>query len=488
KYDGIVKLFSENEDNKKTDKGSRNMDKNTNEDNYQNIDKYFLVILNGYGIHKHHFKHLNKPTGKIQSFYYPKRIRKTLKYNEFSAKLNLKYILRCLNKHYFLVDTTNEGAQYMELYNLKTNQLVNTFKRRNLNSLKNDILDISDNFAISNNNKLLAYKSGKQVKLYLTECGLEIASINVETDKSFYDYFMHFFNNDERLLIYQSKNNGLFGIFSVQSKSQLNSKINLRLILKFQIIRIQNEKSDEQDLKTLSLEKNSADIDNNKFFIFNLDNQKLDLDRNYYIIEPWARRLEKEGPRYSVYLDNEKEVLLLIGSDTIQVWHDRAKDKNDQAKKRTLEFIKACRTLKFLNDNVDNYFSLSDENRYSKFQKIIKQTRNIIVRFIQLYPVTWRLLDIRYDLLSILNKAEEYQLIKYVLFEEKTDIVYSKKRILKTLDYLVSKLENIGKNEDSHDIKPDQDILLHEKSLRMPQKSSWEDKEKAKNSLNKALS
>ncbi|CAG8575652.1 20236_t:CDS:2 [Dentiscutata erythropus] len=588
KYGGIVKLFSKNEVDKKTDKDGQNTDKNTNEDNYQTINKYFLIILNVSGIYKHHLEHLNKPTCKIQSlkhyfeqlykhtnkfqsFYYPKRIDKAFEYNGFSAEFNMKYIIRCLTKHYFLVDTTNEGAQYMELYDLKTNQLVNTFKRRNLNSLKNYILDISDNFAISHNNKLLAYKSGNQVKLYLTECGLEIASINLEDGKSVYDYFMHFFNNDERLFIYQSKNKWtIWDIFgSVQKSIKLENQLDLDLkilgILNATNYRLErsdsiiivfknkeekefsedkqiyvyddlisdyaclNRKSDKHDLTTLPLDKSFTDTGNNKLFIFDLDNHKSELDGYYYIIEPWVHWLEKGAPRYSVYLDKEKEVLLLIGWDTIQVWYDRAKDKNDQAKKRTLEFIsvidndgvkkieysikkfkitkdsqlviemrddddlifaviEACHTLKFLKKQADevDYFSLSDEDRYSKFQMIIKQTRNIIVRFIQLYPTTWRLLDVRYDLLSILNEAEEYLLIKYVLFKEEKDIDSSKKCILKTLDYLVSKFEKNEKNEHSH-IKLDQDILLHEESLRMPQKSSWEDKGKAKNTINKAL-
>ncbi|CAG8851024.1 20989_t:CDS:1, partial [Racocetra persica] len=80
----------------------------------------------------------------------------------------------CLNKNYFLVDTTHDGARYIELYDLKTNHLVNTFQRQNLNQLT-FLVDITDSFAISNNDKLLAYKSKNQIKLYLIECGLELA-------------------------------------------------------------------------------------------------------------------------------------------------------------------------------------------------------------------------------------------------------------------------------------------------------------------------
>ncbi|CAG8645470.1 34425_t:CDS:2 [Gigaspora margarita] len=163
KCGGIVKLFSKCK---------------VKERAYKN--RFFLTILNGYGIHKYHFKYLHhKPARKIRSFKYPKRIYNALKKNKkFGPEFNQKYIEKCLNLYHFLVDTTDEGAQYMELYDLRTNQLINTFKRQNLNSL-NLIADIPDCVAISHNNKLLAYASGNCVKLYLIDCGLEIASIEI---------------------------------------------------------------------------------------------------------------------------------------------------------------------------------------------------------------------------------------------------------------------------------------------------------------------
>ncbi|RIB29250.1 hypothetical protein C2G38_2057108, partial [Gigaspora rosea] len=195
-YGGKVKLFSKYKDNI--------------ERTVQNLDRFFIVILNVSGIHKYYFKNLNKSIikqiqslnkPKIRSFKYPKRIYHALNKNKnFGPDFNLRYIQRCLNLHYFLVDTSDEGAQYMELYDLRTNQLVNTFKRQNLNSL-NLIADIPDNIAISNNNKLLAYSSGSKVKLYLIESSLEIASIKLNFGTFFDDdYFMHFFNDDENLL------------------------------------------------------------------------------------------------------------------------------------------------------------------------------------------------------------------------------------------------------------------------------------------------
>ncbi|CAG8840171.1 7227_t:CDS:1, partial [Cetraspora pellucida] len=117
------------------------------------------------------------------------------------------------------------------LYDLRTNQLVNTFQRQNLNNL-NLLADIPDSFTISKNIKLLAYKSGNQIKLYLIESSLELASIMLETGgTSFADYFMYFLDNDERLLIYQSESKwSIWNIFSsIQESIKLEGQFNLNL-------------------------------------------------------------------------------------------------------------------------------------------------------------------------------------------------------------------------------------------------------------------
>ncbi|KAF0561755.1 hypothetical protein F8M41_019376 [Gigaspora margarita] len=499
-YGGIVKLFSKNGDNKKMNKNNQYIDnkeidfKETKE-NKQNLDKFFLVILNVSGIHKYQFGQLNnKHAGNIQNLKYPKRIYNAIKFNsKLSARVNMKYILKCLNKHYFLVDAKTEGVQYMELYDLKTDQLGNTFKRQNLNSL-NFIVDIPANFTISNNNKLLAYNSENQVKLYLIECGLEIASIEIKTDEMFFDgYFVHFFNDDERLLIYRSKNKWtIWDIFgSIQESIKLENQLELDLKINEEEKekdfsddkRIYDDltsdylksKGDKKDFQTLSLEENFEDItDKKKWVIFDLDHKKNELDEYYYIFEPCY---------------------------TIQVWYDRV--IYDQSKKRTLQFIsvidknesksevkkieyairrfklsfqskdsqsvigigsnddiiyaakEACYTLKYLNQIYHSEYSLSltVENCQIKFQEIVKQTRNIILRFIMLYPTAWRLLDFRFDLLSILIEAREYTIIKYILFNE-TDIYnyYG-------LDLSRSELVNLQ--------------FLHKPSLHMPQYFSW---------------
>ncbi|KAF0515753.1 transient receptor potential channel pyrexia-like [Gigaspora margarita] len=648
-YGGKVKLFSKYKDNKgkpdekNTDKSNQNNNNGKTNEDYQTLDRFFLVILNVTGIHKYYFKNLNKCIKffkilnkciklfensnkctkhfrkiqrliiekKIRSFKYPKRIYNGLNKNKkFGPEFNQKYIQKCLNLHYFLVDTSDEGAQYIELYDLRTNQLVNTFKRQNLNSL-NLIADIPDNIAISNNNKLLAYSSGNKVNLYLIESGLEIASIELKLEKVLddddFDYFMHFFNEDERLLIYRSKNQwAIWDIFGLEQKSIMlkNYLSDYKLEFDLKTVNIlsdhnyqlersnsfviivknkeENEetkfsedrqiyddlisyylkrKSDQQNFNTLNLEAifKEATNEKQKSIIFGLDDEKSELDKYYHTFEPWLYLSEvKEAPQYSVYLDEKKEILLLIGNHTIQVWHDRAKkdqakqdqDKQDQTKQeqakqeqaqqdqdnkiRTLEFIsviaknenksdknkeiecavrnideikyanrkfkisfkdsksveigcdndvintvrEACHALKFLNSiyhtSIKYSRSLIYGDRHSKFKEIVKQTRNIVVRFIQLHPITWRLLGVRFDLLSILIEAEEDLLIKHILFNEKKDIDGHEKRMLR-IDHILTN-SKINKHQLPHDIKPD-DSLLHEKSLHMPQYFSWEGKE-----------
>ncbi|CAG8485346.1 27612_t:CDS:2 [Dentiscutata erythropus] len=429
-HGGVVKLFSKNEDNEKTDMNDRNMDiKKTDEDqntdikkndddnlnmdiketDNQNMDKYFLIILNVSGIYKYHFVHLKRRSiGEIQKLKYPKRIYSAMINNSkldnpmsrdgklVLANLNLKYILRCLDKHYFFVDT-----------------------------IRGDFMaDVPDNFAISNNSKLLAYRSGSRVKLFLIECGFEIASIGLETGDSSIESFMHFFSEIELVVNNKEEKQGSLSEYK---------RIYDNLILEHL-----KRNDDEQDLKVLS---QKGDYRQTSEF--------------YKIFEPW---LSHGGPQHSVFLDKKKEILLLIGRQTIQIWHDRDE-------KKTLEFISVIDSIENSNErdnNVKRFEILVNENLL-KFKEIVKQTRNIIHS----------------------HRSEGYSLIKYILFNEKkaaNDVDDPENYILKTLNSIASKFEIY--KQLSQDIKPEQNRSLHEKSLHMPQYYSWEG---GNNTIRKAL-
>ncbi|CAG8826190.1 44527_t:CDS:2, partial [Gigaspora margarita] len=258
------------------------------------------------------------------------------------------------------------------------------------------------------------------------------------------------------------------------------------------------------------------------------------LDENYHICDPWVQPNDgcpqpndgsphpNDGgsPQYFVYLDKEKKIILLIGNYTVQVWYER------ENKKRSLEFIsvinrddhercinriykkfkflphfkdsqsieiegdnyvidavnEACNMLKYLYQMREEYDKhdvlITYEIRYLKYKEITKQTRTIIVRFIQLYPIVWQLLDIRFDLLSIPIDAKE-SINNVDDVDDINDFNDSEKnRIFKTLDDIVSKLDQLSR------IKPVQNSLLHKRSLHMPQYNSWEG---GKNVIHKVL-
>ncbi|CAG8778433.1 14969_t:CDS:2 [Gigaspora margarita] len=442
KYGGIVKLFSEN-------------DYTNNQKVEENADGYILILLTLSGIYKCLIK--NKSIKNIQKFKYPRRI-----YNVFINYLNLffddtleeaynnicNYIILSLNKQYFLVDTIMEGIEYMELYDLKTNQLINTFQRQI--SRKSIMFDIWPNFAISDNEKLLVYLSIKKIKIYSIECGLEIMEIEIENivyNGSFSEFIIFgFFHNDEILLMYYKDEWSICNIFG-----SLRDSVKLE---KPEFI---------GKLKMIEPSKSFMVVDNG--------------DK---MLEPWhcSNVVDLYVPQYCFYLDEKKEKILLIGNHSIQVWYDRGPKKGP--KKRSLEFIYVPlsqlpfpqesilgiwenKTMKVMDikycigkfklniriedikgsfqikqikmedeDDIINvvkyacyalkYFSaykiieqvLGEEFKL-KFYDTVEETRRIILRFIRLYPITWRLLDFRFDLMSVIIEAGDHELVNDIL-------------------------------------------------------------------------
>ncbi|CAG8785370.1 38480_t:CDS:2, partial [Gigaspora margarita] len=511
KYGGIVKLFSKKDyiNGQKTEKDNQSTDKSS-----QNTDGHFLILLTVSGIHKYHMK--NKSINNIQKLKYPKRTYDVIIYNfnpffdlfdYISNKKDLctkAYNNMCLNKHYFLVDTTREDFKYIELYDLMTNQLVNTFQRQMVYRSIVDFPACYACYAISNNSKLLAYESIQAIKIYSTECSLEIAELAIANLVSV--IFMDFFHNDEMLLIYSSKNEWtIWNIFgSLQNSVTLENPgltVELPSADKFWEIDQSNsfvvvnndgkltiyddlivdkylkylKKSNKQDFKKLSkdylsrqnLDKNIPDLHDKESKLNEFDN-----------LEPWLVNEELKGTQFSFYLDEKKEKLLLIGKHTIQVWYNQGPSKDPE--KRTLEFIYmplfplpvfsspkihevkewesntievigieycigkfklsiltkdtkdslqikmededdiiniakyACYTLKYFSV-YKNFKQTREKGQELKFNNIIKQTRKIILRFIRICPINWRLLDIRFGLMNVLIEAGDYELINDIL-------------------------------------------------------------------------
>ncbi|RIB25574.1 hypothetical protein C2G38_2165563 [Gigaspora rosea] len=216
KYGGVVKFIS-----KKDEKDKQITDKSS-----QNADRYTLIILTLSGIYKYQMK--NKLIKNIQKLKYPKRVYDAMIHNITLIFNNLKdaeykaynfihtFIKQCLNNHYFLVDTKNKDIKYMELYDLETNQLVNTFQMQNLSGSYS--LDSYPIYAISNNGKLLAHVFNKTIKIFSIECSLEIAKFELAADIPIEEFeelkFVNFFHNDETLLIFSKTKWFVWDIFS----------------------------------------------------------------------------------------------------------------------------------------------------------------------------------------------------------------------------------------------------------------------------------
>ncbi|CAG8550238.1 10100_t:CDS:2 [Dentiscutata erythropus] len=369
-YGGIVKLFSKKDyiNNQSAEKDKR-ADKRS-----QNADGHILIILTLSGIYKYHMKNIF--INSIQKLKYPKRI-----YNAIIDNVNHSftifyeserytydnicyYIKYCLNKEYFLVRTMKEDIKYMELYDLRTNQLVNTFQMQNLS--RTLYIELSPLYAISTNGKLIAYASSviREIKIYLTESGIEIVrKLVIDTAASTFQ-FMNFFHNDEMLLVISESKWFVWDIFgSLQDSNKLEDlgfiiehplnfdeieqSNSLMVIDKGGELAIYDDliidkylkylkKGDEQNWKNLSSDYFlRQDLDNNN--IRDLQDEESKLDEYHSILEPWLINTDRRHSRYSFYLDEKKEKFLLIGNHTIQVWHDQG--PKEGPKSRTLEFI-----------------------------------------------------------------------------------------------------------------------------------------------------
>ncbi|CAG8680339.1 3734_t:CDS:2, partial [Dentiscutata heterogama] len=336
KFGGIVKLFFKKDclNNKEVEKDKQRTNKIS-----QNSDGYTLILFTLTGIYKYQIK--NKIIKNLEKLRYPRRVYNAMIHNmaffldlpinpeKFAYEMvSLYTIKKCINQHYFLVDTMNEDIKYIEVYNLNTNQLVNTFQRQNLPGPLN--VDASSLYAISNNGKLLAYISllNKAVKLYSIECGLEIAEIIIDIPDPELEY-IDFFRNDEMLLVLSKSKWFVWDIFGslrdsvkledlgfiIELPLEFDKKIEQsnsflvvdkgdelaiydNLIIDKYLKYLKNlKKDDEQNWKTLSSDYFSREeFDNNN--ILDLQDKESKLDEYHQILEPW---LIDEDRRYSRY-------------------------------------------------------------------------------------------------------------------------------------------------------------------------------------------
>ncbi|RIB20213.1 hypothetical protein C2G38_1214004 [Gigaspora rosea] len=528
-YGGVIQ-FLPKADDKADDKAS----------DEANDDIFTLILVKGLGIYKHSFSY-SSDSKQFQHdalmLDYPERIIDALKYNysQYVSKYLIvsrsdtirRYFLRCLNGPYLLVDTSERDSnKNIELYDLRTHQLLNVFKRYKF------VLSILDHekpgaFAVSSDEKLLAYVNGPDIKIYLIENGLELSSLSCKDGGMHCVDFMKFAFNNEKLLIFKDdKTVAVWDIFnSVREFIEfipLENDTTAGLVKQmtkividpisenepFTILNIRSYFNDNQivwdkldlseHLKKSGLDQNWIELNPSEHIITDSmpyaygisENNRIykvlltDLDEkeiNYYLeIEPWAvhpvenildtdvkQRLQ--FPRYVIYLDKEKQISLLIGYNTIQIWHnnrlefisvvnddletpevphERFKviklrygikkidlltefEKGNEIKKKIKIPIKiehednviqivrdAIKALVYL-DFQSKSVNLAVGSKRMKFKEIVQQTKNIITRFITLYSNPWRLIDFRYKLMLEFIKLKDYSLITRLLFNNK---------------------------------------------------------------------
>ncbi|CAG8729064.1 6704_t:CDS:2 [Dentiscutata erythropus] len=541
-------------------------------------DEFTLIMLKGNGIYKYRLSYLSVYTRfqhEILVLNYPERIINALKYNCSDSIMNHKtvppsdviheYLLRCLSSHYLLVDTSdNDSNKNIELYNLKTNQLMNIFKRYKF------VLSILDrenpgSFTISSDEKLLAYVSGNGIKIYLIENGLELSSLSCKKSGLYDVEFMKFVFNNEKLLIFKGdRTAAVWDIFNSvrefiefipleKATSSGLVKHMTRIVIgpmleneSFKVLNIRPSFDDDQivwdrlvlneHLKRSGFDSDWKELNPSECIItdslpyapyaygINENDKQLltdlnDSDLKYYLgIEPWAihpaeRILDTyvkprlQFPRYVIYLDVEKQARLLIGNNSVQVWRgkklefirivnyepDAPEEPYEKFKVNKIRYgiqkfdlsinlegktiqIKiehendiiqivknAIKALKYL-DSQNKSVNITISDKLTKFKEIVQQTRNIIIRFITLYPNLWRLIDFRCKLMTEFINIRDFSLITHILFnKENASANDSEKSKLKnTISKYSSK--TLNKNEKERPLHswqvPLKEILL----------------------------
>ncbi|CAG8770374.1 5126_t:CDS:2, partial [Gigaspora rosea] len=310
---------------------------------------------------------------------YPERIVDALKYNssDYINKILIvpqsdtirRYFLRCLNGPYLLIDTSGRDPnKNIELYDLRTNQLMNVFKRYKF------FLSILDRekpgvFAVSSDEKLLAYVAGPDIKIYLIENGLELSSLSCKNGGMVNVDFMKFVFNNEKLLIFKDeKTVAVWDIFNfvkefiefIPLEKYTTAglvKQMTRIVIDpisenepFTILNIRSYFNDNQivwDKLDLKLNPSEHIITDSKPYAYGInDNNEIYEQKQYLILMLNSDFYFQD--MLSILIQNKK-TRLLIGYNTIQVWH-----------KKRLEFISV------INDNPE-----TPELPHEKF-KVIK--------------------------------------------------------------------------------------------------------------------
>ncbi|RHZ79986.1 hypothetical protein Glove_139g292 [Diversispora epigaea] len=307
-------------------------------------NKPVIIIINVSGIYKETMNNIKRKrffsrSPNIEQFELPQQLSIRLRLSRDHWQDSLELLHTSIIKNHFMVHSFKNRQQIIEMYSLITGDLEMLFKRHE-SSVAPNIIHGSPIFAISQNEKILAFCRGTtSITLYFMENGLEITTKQLEGQREIYKIIaINFIDEDSKLLI----------ILEEKEYQQVE-------ILKRQIFVVWDlfttfENSIRQidysePLKPLKMDithglmnshgKMFAVTDNGDIFSV-LDHPDVALIRN-----PSAKAMTKIDISTSgtVYLDSTESTQLIISGNTIQVWKYRNTIENRDKRDRELEYI-----------------------------------------------------------------------------------------------------------------------------------------------------
>ncbi|RHZ80167.1 hypothetical protein Glove_139g300 [Diversispora epigaea] len=361
-----------------------NYDGNDGDDSDQPLkNKPVIVIVNASGIYMNYInrKSFFSRSSKIKKFELPQHLSIRLSRDTWHHSLELLHT--SIIKNHFMVHSFENRQQIIEMYSLITGDLEMLFKRHE-SSVAPNIIHSSSIFAISQNEKILAFCwETTRITLYFMENGLEITTKQLKGHRGIYKIIdINFIDEDSKLLIILeekedrfrkiSKNHQIFVVWDLfttfkNSIRQIDYSETQSLKIDFThrlmnshgkmfAIRARDDIFSVLDHKDVNLIRTPSakvitaiDIttrDDVYHAIHNINGVRSDaskLNKNQIIIdnvEPWHP--DKSYFRTSVYLDSTESTQLIISSNTIQVWKYRNSntiEKRDKRRDRVLEYI-----------------------------------------------------------------------------------------------------------------------------------------------------
>jgi hypothetical protein len=320
----------------------------------------------------------------IETFDFPEKYFIEMKRISDNRTCNT-FIQQSLVKGRLIVEDYKDQVQTVEMYNLKTNLLENTFQK-----YEESVIRIgSPSFAISNNESLFAYCRGaNNITIYLMENGLEVTTKKFQ-EKNIQILFFDFVQDDSKLLIVIEKGqynedtaeidftpniviwdlficsdncvrraNDNFSLFPTKHEYPqrlVNSFGNIITITEDgiiisifkepKIIKLINPESNISTRNLIISDKDNPIIDPSlscmdDYLIYNYSGERLysqSKDNIGIIIknpEPWVQN--KNYGRILVYLNDCRTIQLIIGKSTVQIWR---RIKGVPSSTKVLEYI-----------------------------------------------------------------------------------------------------------------------------------------------------